>query len=118
MVGYVYVPSHHLNKETTTKRRKLSITRGQALFILALIALFSYFLTSFVFASEEGTTSVPVKVITVQEGDSLWEIASAYRADTGLEISDLIDQIMALNEMKDVIIYEGQTLKIPINWKK
>lgn len=114
MNGYFYVPQNQTVKENRKKRAGLAITRGQALFIFALIVLFSYLLTSFVFASEEVKPEIPYEVITIEQGDSLWEIASAYKGEMGLEVFEAIDQIMELNQMEDVIIYAGQTLKIPL----
>jgi LysM repeat protein len=114
MTGYVYVPQRKVSEDIKKKNIRLAITRGQALLITALVILFSYLLTNFVFASEEVKPEAPHKVITIHEGDSLWKIATLHSAETGLEVPELIDQIMELNQMKDVKIYAEQSLKIPL----
>lgn len=113
MSSFVYVP-HQSVVEDQKRRGRLGITRGQGLFIVILVVLFSYLLTSFVFATEETASEVRHKVITIQDGDSLWKIASRNATELGMTTSELIDRIMELNHLDNAIIYAGRNLKIPI----
>jgi hypothetical protein len=55
--------------------------------------------------------------VTVEEGDTLWGIASAHNQNVGLSIQDYIYKIRSLNDMDSVIIYPGQTIQIITNQK-
>lgn len=51
--------------------------------------------------------------VTVEPGDTLWNIAAAY-LPAGRDIRDFIDEISASNHLHTPMIYPGQTLKIPV----
>ncbi|MDR3363740.1 MAG: LysM peptidoglycan-binding domain-containing protein [Clostridiales Family XIII bacterium] len=53
------------------------------------------------------------KNITVQSGDTIWSIASAY-AEPSTDIRKSIKEICALNGIEPGKIYPGQTIKVPI----
>jgi LysM repeat protein len=53
--------------------------------------------------------------VTVEEGDTLWEIARVHNQDVGMSIQDYIYKIRSLNEMDSVMIYPGQTIQIITN---
>ncbi len=98
-------------------RGRLGITRGQAILIVLFFSLLFYFLSGFVFASaQEDKHSTPLfEVVTVKEGDSIWKIASRYTEHRrGGCVIDLVDEIIEMNDLDDVIIYPGQSLRIPI----
>ncbi|MBK9050553.1 MAG: LysM peptidoglycan-binding domain-containing protein [Chloroflexi bacterium] len=66
----------------------------------------------------EKTSAGPTEIYTVQKGDHLTRIARAFAADGAMELSELVDEIYALN--KDVIgddkniLRPGQVLHIPV----
>lgn len=94
-------------------KRRIGITRGQAIIFILAFYLFFYLLTELVFASGE-TTPVPFKEVTVQQGDSVWKLASRNHAAVGLDVQELVDVIIEVNELESVIIHPGQNLKIPL----
>ena len=102
---------------------RLGITRGQALVFLLSAILFFYLTIELAFASvAKGSAGLPelpsqpatVLEVTVQEGDSLWELANLYREQSSLEASELVQKIKEVNELDGVMIYPGQTLLIPL----
>ena len=52
--------------------------------------------------------------IQIEEGDSLWSIASEYKSDT-TDIKHYINTVRELNNIKGSEIYASQYLIIPIN---
>jgi nucleoid-associated protein YgaU len=104
---------HNRFTKKPVRRGRIGITRGQALIFLMAFSLFFYLLTELVFASEPKIEPA-FKEVTVQAGDSLWELAVRNQEAAGMEVSELVDAIMKANEMDSVIIYPGQTIKIPL----
>lgn len=107
------------------RRGRLGITRGQAILFLLSLALFFYLLTELVFASAaKGSADLPeapaqvesvMEVeVTVVPGDSLWKLASLYKNEAEPDIRVLVQKIKEINGLDDVIIYPGQTLRIPL----
>lgn len=105
------------------RRGRLGITRGQALLFLLSFVVFFYLLTELVFASvakgsaglpEIPAPSEPVLEVTVREGDSLWKLANLYREEARLDASELVERMKEINDLDDVMIYPGQTLRIPL----
>ncbi|GAA4701592.1 LysM peptidoglycan-binding domain-containing protein [Brevibacillus fulvus] len=92
---------------------RVGITRGFALLLLLASSLFFYVLTDIVFAAE-GTEPGRVAEVTVQAGDTLWKLAASHRPDGVIDLRDLIVEIQELNQLKDPLIYPGQTIKIPL----
>ena len=63
-------------------------------------------------ASQLGGT--PTKTITVQPGDTLWQIASRY-GDPNIYILDRVETISGLNHMADgQALVPGQRIRVPI----
>jgi hypothetical protein len=52
--------------------------------------------------------------ITINSGDTIWNIAKEYRAENQ-DIRELVYLIIEVNDIENSIIYEGQEIKIPIN---
>ncbi|MEJ8546032.1 cell division suppressor protein YneA [Brevibacillus borstelensis] len=99
---------------------RFGVTRGQAILFFAAFTLFFYTLTELVFASDNHSTqqqietSQPVIEITVQPGDSLWNLAIAYKTDPKKDVRDMVYAIRELNKLESAIIYPGQTILIPV----
>ena len=51
--------------------------------------------------------------VYIQPGDTLWEIADKYN-DRGIDIRKFVYNIMTENNMKTAMVYQNQTVKIPI----
>ena len=62
-----------------------------------------------------GETGAPVetRTVEVEEGDTLWGIASAV-AEPG-EVREMIHQIEELNALSGVGLIEGQELAVPVS---
>jgi hypothetical protein len=93
----------------------MKLMKNYSYFILFICVLFlAFFTMNTVFAEYD---EYEVLSVTVEEGDTLWDIARAYNKDVGMSIQDYIYKIRSLNEMDSVIIYPGQTIQIITNQK-
>ncbi|WNC12425.1 LysM peptidoglycan-binding domain-containing protein [Brevibacillus brevis] len=95
------------------RRSRFGITRGQALLFLISFSLFFYLLTELVFASGAEET-LPVKEVTVRAGDSIWKLAVRYQEEAQMDVKELVAAIQEVNDLDSVVIYPGQTLRIPV----
>ena len=111
-----YQPTQKLD-DKQPKRGRLGITRGQAI-ILFLVVGALFLLLSSLFTSEVKADETTFEVITVQSGDSLWEIAQASSHPPDADLRDLVEEIMTLNHLTDEMIYPGQNLQIPVRPKE
>lgn len=107
-----YQPIQQVN-DKQVKRGRLGITRGQAI-ILFLVAGALFLILSGLFSSEVKADETIYEVITVQDGDSLWEIAQATTHSPDADIRERVEEIMSVNQLSDEVIYPGQNLHIPI----
>ena len=64
-------------------------------------------------ASEHGKREKFVKAITIESGDTLWDIASKNCCDEYESIDDYIEDIMKINNMSSTRIIAGYNLLIP-----
>lgn len=105
---------HQRRYEEKKQRERRGITRGQACLILLMTCLTIYLLGGLVFASESAANGTDYKVISVREGDSLWKIAIRYHEQAGMELTECVDEMIAINDLDGAIIYPGQSLKVPV----
>lgn len=59
---------------------------------------------------EEG---IAVDVYTVGSGETLWGIAAA-RSAPGVDVRDVVDELMSLNELSSSDLATGQQLLVPV----
>ena len=78
---------------------------GLALTVLLTLGGFS------AVATQDGGTPVPVRVVTVQPGDTLYDIASDIAAPG--EIRETVLKIQELNSLPSASLEEGQKLAVP-----
>lgn len=64
-----------------------------------------------VIATDTRGEPTPVTEVTVQPGDTLWDIASA--ADPGADLTATVDEIAELNDLADGQLRVGQELLVP-----
>lgn len=73
----------------------------------------------FVLAVQAAIPEAPVKIerVTVQEGETLWEIAARHSDDT-IDVRNYIDEIEQLNHITSAgSLQPGQVLKLPVSKK-
>lgn len=98
------------------RRPRVRLThRGRVVALLVFVGLaLSVLLTLGGFsavASLDGGTPVPVRVVTVQPGDTLYDIASDIAAPG--EIRETVLKIQELNSLPSASLEEGQKLAVP-----
>ncbi len=111
-------PSSRVRTVTPTAPRAARVRltrRGRAVALLVLVGLaLTVLLTLGGFsavASLDGGTPVPVRVVTVQPGDTLYDIASDIAAPG--EIRETVLKIQELNSLPSASLEEGQKLAVP-----
>jgi hypothetical protein len=77
--------------------------------LFTCVLFLAFFTMNTVFAEYD---EYQVLSVTVEEGDTLWEIARVYHQDVDMSIQDYIYKLRSLNELDSVIIYPGQTIQI------
>lgn len=92
-----------------TRRGRLVLT---GVFLLAALGLMVA-LGGFATASLEGGTPPPVRIVEVQEGDTLYGIAGAI-AEPG-EIREAVHAISELNDLDGGVLEPGQKLAVPLD---
>jgi hypothetical protein len=90
-----------------TRRGRLFVT----LFLTTLIVAAFIVLGGASVATREGGTPEPVEVIEVEQGQTLWQIASAV-AEPG-ETREMVYRIRELNSLPGNSLVEGQELAVP-----
>ena len=53
------------------------------------------------------------KCITIEEGDTLWDIANEYKTEEYASTQDYIDEVLAMNNLNTDVIVDGTNLLIP-----
>jgi Tfp pilus assembly protein FimV len=81
-------------------------------FLLAACAVLVFMLSGAATGTPERGTPVPVKVVQVEPGDTLWSIAT--RAAPGEDPRDLIDEIEELNSL-DGSLPVGSSVAVPLD---
>jgi hypothetical protein len=77
--------------------------------ILIIFLVISILALNYAFQSTLDRIEWQEKIYEVQEGDSLWSIASSCCPD-GVDRREWIDEVQALNDLPDSIIHPGQDL--------
>ncbi|MBM7560650.1 cell division suppressor protein YneA [Fusibacter tunisiensis] len=103
-----------------TNRRKKLIVVNQTRFIIAslltliiLSGLISLFTNSII---SEAKSTIDSIELTVNRGDTLWEIASEYNYYNE-DLREVVYRIKQYNNLDDSRIFVGQTLEIPVSNK-
>lgn len=92
-----------------TRRGRLVILVGA----LALLLAGAFFAGAGSAATEHRGTPEPTRVVTVDEGDTLWAIAS--KASGGGDVREMVDRIEQLNALDSPMVVAGQRLRIPVS---
>jgi hypothetical protein len=88
----------------------IKLIKDYSYLIVFVCVLFLVFFTmNTVFAEDE---EYQVLSVTVEGGDTLWEIASVYHQQVDMSIQDYIYKLRTLNGLDSVIIHPGQTIQV------
>lgn len=80
-------------------------------FVFFALFLISICMFTFIFTLNAYSKDIPqYDYVTVEEGDTLWTIASSY--SSGSDIRELIYQISQENKINNATIYPGEIIKI------
>ena len=91
-----------------TRRGRVVVTLLFLLLALTALTLFSGYSA----ATDARGDTVPTRTVEVQEGDTLWAIASGV-AGPG-EVREVVHEIQELNSLSDVGLVEGQRIAVPV----
>jgi hypothetical protein len=110
-------------RERSTQQQPLRLTRrGWIVLVvvpLMMVVVFLLFLAGFFTAQAKAADNAselsltPTVSVTVQSGDSLWEIAHA--AAPGRDPRDVVADIVQLNNLDSATVDPGQQLFVPAN---
>ena len=84
-------------------------------FVLAMILMFAM-IGGYMFGSfdAEGSSRTTYEMVTIQYGDTLWEIAECYKpADK--DTRDFMYEICDYNKISAGEIYQGQNIMVPVS---
>lgn len=85
-------------------------------FMFISILLMSIVLFTLLFTIKGYSKDIPIyNYITVEEGDTLWSIASNYVDKSNMEIRELVYVISNENSIYNASIYPGEVIKVPMN---
>ena len=101
------------SQHTTTAHHTRLTKRGRVLLLAALVAvLFGAFsLGRSVSEAAAPSAQTPQRVVTVQQGDSLWSLAKRVAPDH--DPRDVVAQIRDLNDLSSSQLLPGQHLVLP-----
>ncbi len=94
-----------MNSRYVLKNRKRFYT-----FIMILTVILT--VTVFATAANGADSHSGFETVTVERGDTLWDLAKEY--SNGTDIHVYIERIKVMNDMSDSTIYEGDVLKLPV----
>ena len=84
-------------------------------FMFISILLISMVLFTLLFTIKVYSKDIPqYNYITIEEGDTLWSIASNYTDNSNMEIRELIYLISNENSIYNASIYPGDVIKVPL----
>ena len=104
-----------LRKQQRTKQIYLRLISAACLiFAIATICSTNFFQINAEASSEQGVIAYKYYTsITVQGGETLWDIANAYMSDEFSNVQKYIDEVKNINRLKDDRIYAGEELIVP-----
>jgi len=92
--------------------RKYRLVNRRRFYIFVMMITIA--VTSLMFAAnvQGADTAERYQTVVVEQGDTLWNIASEY--NNGQELRSYIDEVKKANNMESSVIYEGDVLKMPV----
>ena len=105
-------------KEEKNMKNVVRFISTKKIFIIAGIILFTvlYILISHKDSpatSASNASKKYYKCITIEEGDTLWDIANEYKTEEYASTQAYIDEVLAMNNLNTDVIVDGTNLLIP-----
>ena len=99
-------------------RRQREMKRHMFISLFTLCIAFSLAFGIFSIKTSAKDTSEVIEIkyytsITISDGDTLWSIASEYMGKHYDSANDYIEEVVAINSLRNETIYTGQHLVIP-----
>jgi len=86
--------------------------RRRGVLVVLLLAL-GAFLAPQAFANDGAEPPVVLDTYTVGQGETMWEIAAGI-APAGVDVRDVVADILTVNAMTDSTLQVGQQLRLPV----
>ncbi len=116
-----YDDAYGVSERAAVRKRRRAhhrhiVNRVRFTTFMVIVILMAGLISGMLFGSfdAEGSSRTMYKTVTVSAGDTLWDIASAYKPEDK-EIRNYIYEICDLNDISAGAIYEGQDIMIPIS---
>lgn len=90
--------------------KKINKTMRNNIIILSIAICLLNLLFTNIFASKDLDT----KEYVVMRGETLWSIAEGLYSEENLDIQRIVYDIKDVNNMTESIVYEGQTINVPV----
>jgi predicted Zn-dependent protease len=104
--------AHQVRPTRLTRRGRLAVSLTVLLAGVTVVLAAAVALGPSVIATDGVGDPVPVRTVTVQPGQSLWDIAAA--SGTSPDVRDAMYDIRQLNHLQTAELQVGQTLYVPI----
>jgi hypothetical protein len=82
------------------------------------LSILSMSMLVFIFAATFNAYSKDIPqfdMVTVQDGDTIWSIASNYADKSNTDIRELVFEISSENSIYNASIYPGDVIKVPMS---
>ena len=83
------------------------------LFMVALFFVVLFVLPERTAAAGDSSSTYHISSVQIEEGDSLWSLASEYYSEEFVSIPDYIEEIKRMNGLSSDKLYAGNYLLIP-----
>jgi cell division protein YceG involved in septum cleavage len=94
----------------------IRLSKYNTLIFTFIVLLFIVFITTFAFGNTEAKEpkSTYYKVVQINKGDTLWNIAQTYN-NSHSDIRNFIVEIKTFNHMTSEVLIAGQNIILPIH---
>ena len=83
------------------------------LFMVALFFVVLFILPERTAAAGDSSTTYRITSVQIEEGDSLWSLASEYYSEEFVSVTDYIGEIKRMNGLTSDTLYAGNYILIP-----
>lgn len=100
--------SAHRSQVRLTRRGRVVVL---VLALLAVVAVGIALASASAAGNDPGTAEV--HLVTVQPGETLWDIAGRAAGRAGVDTGEMVQRLEDLNTIDDGVVYAGQELRVP-----